>query len=373
MKTRNIVRNVLALTLAMIGLMNWNTLSGRSSGLVARAATRARINGPIDQPALRDKTNGKIAFVSSRGNSDEIDTMDPDGSDRKQLTSGPGDFDPDWSPDGTQMVFVRRAAIFVMEADGSNQRQLTQSAIGRYPTWSPDATKIAFSTGCLGCVSSVVYIMNADGSNQRMISPSGSQPSWSPDGSKLAVTSNNFNIDVVNADGGDRTALTAPPTFEAEDTDPAWSPDGTKIAFTRWTGCDINDCYDPEIWTVNADGSNPTYLGVYGTSLKWSPDGTKLVFSSNGDILLMNADGSGVTKLTNTNDIFEYNPSWQPLLLSCADSISPTEQSFDSNGGTGSVDVTAGSDCAWTATSHTAWIAVTTVSNSGSGSIPYSV
>jgi TolB protein len=373
MKTRNIVRHVLALTLAMVGLLNWNTLSGRSSGQVARAATRARLNGLIDQPALRDQTNGKIAFVSSRGNNDEIDTMDADGSGLKQLTSGPGDFDPDWSPDGTQIVFVRRAAIFVMEADGSNQRQLTQSAIGRYPTWSPDGTKIAFSNGCLGCASSVVYVVNADGTDQRIISRGGAEPAWSPDGSKLAVSSNNLTIDLVNADGSDRTALTAPPKFDAVDTDPAWSPDGSKIAFTRWTGCDFNDCYDPEIWTVNADGTQPTYLGVYGNSLKWSPDGKKLIFSNNGDILLMNADGSGLTNITNSKEVREYEPSWQPLLLSCADLISPTEQSFDANGGIGSVDVTAGTDCAWTATSHTAWIAVTTMSNSGSGSIPYSV
>ena len=48
----------------------------------------------------------------------------------------------------------------------------------------------------------------------------------------------------------------------------------------------------------------------------WSPDGTRIAFVSDRDggfpeLYLMNADGSGVTRLTN-NAFVDGNPSWAP-------------------------------------------------------------
>ena len=69
-----------------------------------------------------------------------------------------------------------------------------------------------------------------------------------------------------------------------DDRDPAWSPDGTKIAFVS-----SDRGNQPNIYIANADGSNPTSLGV-GTHADglsrnnirqpaWSPDGTKIAFA----------------------------------------------------------------------------------------------
>jgi Tol biopolymer transport system component len=47
----------------------------------------------------------------------------------------------------------------------------------------------------------------------------------------------------------------------------------------------------------------------------WSPDGSKIVFwslkSGNEEIYIMNADGSGVTQLTNQTAV-DSQPAWQP-------------------------------------------------------------
>ena len=47
----------------------------------------------------------------------------------------------------------------------------------------------------------------------------------------------------------------------------------------------------------------------------WSPDGTKIAFQSNRDgnfeIYVMNADGSGQTRLT-TNEANDVHPDWSP-------------------------------------------------------------
>jgi subtilisin family serine protease len=58
----------------------------------------------------------------------------------------------------------------------------------------------------------------------------------------------------------------------------------------------------------------------------------------------------------------------------CSYSISPTSASYTSAGGTGSVSVTAGASCAWTAVSNDAWITITSgASGSGNGTVNYSV
>jgi len=58
----------------------------------------------------------------------------------------------------------------------------------------------------------------------------------------------------------------------------------------------------------------------------------------------------------------------------CAYFISPTNSGVASSGGTGSVSVTCGSDCSWTATSNAAWITITAgASGSGNGTVRYSV
>jgi PKD repeat protein len=58
----------------------------------------------------------------------------------------------------------------------------------------------------------------------------------------------------------------------------------------------------------------------------------------------------------------------------CTYEISPHQQVFGASGGTGSVDVIAGTGCAWTATSNNPWITITSGSNgTGNGTVNYSV
>ena len=57
----------------------------------------------------------------------------------------------------------------------------------------------------------------------------------------------------------------------------------------------------------------------------------------------------------------------------CEYSISPARETFGPAAGSGTVNVTAGTGCAWTATSDSSWITITGATESGTGTVTYSV
>lgn len=108
--------------------------------------------------------NGKIAYFDrGPGLEDyEIYSMNPDGTDRKQLTDNSElDVAPDISPDGKSKAFESSRSgtnkLYVVKADGTDVRNLSGSRVGEgSPAWSPDGTKIAFEK------QTDIWVMDAD-------------------------------------------------------------------------------------------------------------------------------------------------------------------------------------------------------------------
>src|SRR6266705_1089049 len=83
-------------------------------------------------------------------------------SDQRQLTTDRGYGEPQWSPDGSELVFVRFFSIEVMNVDGSGRRTLIRTnTTTPEPTWSPNGDKIAFVNQEVGQAD--IYTINPDG------------------------------------------------------------------------------------------------------------------------------------------------------------------------------------------------------------------
>ena len=85
----------------------------------------------------------------------------------------------------------------------------------------------------------------------------------------------------------------------------------------------------------------------------------------------------GTTDSTGTRQVGYADDLYFGTASPCSYSISPTSNSFTSQGGSGSVSVTAGAGCAWTASvdsGSTAWVSITSgTSGTGNGTVNYSV
>jgi TolB protein len=265
---------------------------------------------------------GSIAF-SLGGPNGGIYVMAPDGTGVTRLTFESGDTHPAWSPDGSKIAFVRyqegNAGIYVMNADGSDPVRLTSGDASSSPTWSPDGTRIAAARETSG--NADIYVMDADGSNPMRLTEDPLReytPAWSADGTKIAFVGyfegappSPLRLYVMNADGTGLRQLG--PDDVAQ---PSWSPDGTKIAFVK---ADTGSVY-----VIDADGTGPRQVvnlaGLTGgrgnltTSPTWSPGGTKIAFGSGSDassshIYVVNADGSGLRRLTESA-VYAADPAW---------------------------------------------------------------
>jgi Tol biopolymer transport system component len=183
-----------------------------------------------------------------------IFVMNADGSNVRQLTqlepnSGTEDHVPTWSPDGRRIAFMRvnntinpvnASAIYTIKPDGSDLRLVRRMPRewpgAGAPDWSPDGSRLLFQTYCRkgNCgqpaAGAQLFTIDPDGGRLRQLThlPGNSYDAgWSPDGKKIVLARNRAvgpegDIYTINADGTNLRRLTHAPELDAHM--PDWGP-----------------------------------------------------------------------------------------------------------------------------------------------------
>jgi Tol biopolymer transport system component len=188
--------------------------------------------------------------------------------------------DADWSPDGARIVVsgtIPTSAVprlSIINADGTGFRLLNRSLKTGSVAWSSQNV-IAF----VYQVSPVAYLatINPDGSNLRTLDSAVVlyNTRWSPDGRMLLY---------VQADSVSSTVYTLTiatghkdPVIQFQDNTAIlsvrYSPDGTMISY--YTSLTSNEF---DLYVINTDGSNGRAVSTMSTDGSWSPDSRSLAY-----------------------------------------------------------------------------------------------
>ncbi len=213
---------------------------------------------------------------------------------------------------GTFSGTVSRLVVLVLlgtmvSCTSGTQTAATGPASTASPKPSPSAsagraTATAVATGQIVWTdgSSNIVLSNADGSNQHVVVPnhpsvtlavSYNSPDLSPDGKQIVMGSSTGGVPRSSQLYIAGTHGSAPRRADQTGTIqywPRWSPDGTQIAYAELEGA--NGVRD--IVTMSADGTGQKVVIGNGDRPSWSPGGGSLVFVSDGNIMVINADGS---------------------------------------------------------------------------------
>ena len=224
-----------------------------------------------------------------------------------QLTAGPGyDYQPDVSPDGKQVVFVRYAhdALELQAlnlATGAVMPLTADGAVNCEPRWSPDGKRLAWVSTrgsghfhiFVGTLTGSTLVAAALWPERKSSTPRyyysafdhELSPSWSPDGKELAYVGNpESTYGTGSIWRRSLESVAAPRLLRQEETTwrarPDWSPDGKRMVYASYSGRGSH-----QLWLTTAAGNGDPLAFSYGedeaTSPRWSPDGQQIGYLSN--------------------------------------------------------------------------------------------
>jgi eukaryotic-like serine/threonine-protein kinase len=279
---------------------------------------------------------GQITFASDRTGIPQIWSIDAPGGNLNQIINVPlGACQPDWSPDGSQIVFIspceenresyRGASLYIAKADGSNIEQLPTVPGGDFdPAWSPDGTRILFTSLRNGDWPQIFVMEIATGEVTQLSQPEfrDLQPIWSPDGDQIifiSTVNGPFQIWKMDADGSNLQRFSV--SGGLKDTFPTFSPDGNFLVFTQSGGEGTVPYIQGALYPGGADQEfnvYPEFGAVPMREAEFSPDGFWLALESwtdanTHDIYLMTPNGQEFTQIT-TDPAVDFDPAWRTII-----------------------------------------------------------
>ncbi|MCH8286945.1 PD40 domain-containing protein, partial [candidate division KSB1 bacterium] len=195
--------------------------------------------------------------------------------------------DPQISPDGSKIVYVRnffdimtdrqRSNLWIINFDGSDHRPLTSGKDSNFsPRWSPDGERLLYASTGEGPIQ--LFVRWMDTGQTWMLTNLTKSPgglSWSPDGSMIAFSmfvSQPSKPYVSMPSKPDGAEWAKPPVFI------------TKLQYRADGAGYLEDGFN-HLFVLPAEGGTPRQVTSgdfnHGGTPAWSADGKSLIFSAN--------------------------------------------------------------------------------------------
>jgi len=281
--------------------------------------------------------SGILAYVSESTGSPQIWLLDVSSGVTTQLTDmTDGACQPDWSPDGSQLVFTSPcetkrsrypgSRLYVINVENGELTPLPASLEGNFdPAWSPDGDWIAYTS----IINGKMQLIKTDLSDLSSILLSDGNyddagPTWSSDGKQLAFVRvrSVSQIWIMDADGDNAVQFTL--SGAIDNSAPEWYPNENLILFSQVLGLGspskqlfgmrLEDIGEAEEYTI-LPSANSEYIPLMD-NVNVSPDGYWLAFDYwyydvLSDIYMMTFPGANLIQLTD-HPAMDYDPVWKP-------------------------------------------------------------